>query len=140
MAWPYNTSPLTDGEKQARRQVLDFYARLAFVSSLLPAIAFLSLRLFHTIKSKVLGQSAAQKHGKYAQVPNSPLAKAQRLSPSGTFDSKLRIFRWWTRDKVHAFGYDWGHRDEWILAGTYSTWLLVLCVLGTGHGKAIPCS
>lgn len=134
MLWSYNTSALTPEEKDIRRHVLNFYARVAFFSSLLPALTFLVPRLYNLTLRLLRSSSSSVRHGKYTEVPNSPLAKAQRLTTAGSIATRLRIFQWWTQDNVRLFGHDLGHRDEWILGLSYSSWLLVLCVAGTGNG------
>jgi hypothetical protein len=130
MGWPYHFLELSQDEKHLRRQVLDRYGSYAQFSVLVPVALFLLYRLaLWTAKARI-GRRAA-----YDVIPNSPSLKVQRQSGLGAWTRQLRKIQWWLGEDVILFDQIYGQRDQWIGGFAWSSWLLLLCVLGTGHGK-----
>jgi hypothetical protein len=50
--------------------------------------------------------------------------------------ARWRALLWWLGDDIVFRGVSWGKRDEWLLGLVWTSWLLVLCVLGTGEGQS----
>ncbi|XP_044717228.1 ferric reductase like transmembrane component domain-containing protein [Hirsutella rhossiliensis] len=131
MGWPYDLSlSLSDDDKLVRRQTIDFYACVAHYSAIAPVLALLLLRLVR--RAAASGRDPRDGHGRYDEVPPSPLAKAHRRHPSGSLAARCRRLQWWMHDDVNLGGMYWGQRHEWILGLAWASWLLVLCVRDTG--------
>ena len=108
MGWPYHFVDLNDEQKDRRRQLLDHYARLAQLSCLAPLgiaqLAYASKRLL-------------------------PANVHPRRS-----NSLLRIWRKLACWLGRPIASGWGSRREWIIAGLWTAWLLILVVKDTGDG------
>lgn len=131
--WPFTFNlALSEVEKQARRDSLDNHALLAHFSAILPLFAALLVRLGLWLASKA---SSVSRGDGYAQVPRSPVVKAQRSGAIGGIVARWRLLLWWLGDDVFAFGQHWGKRDEWVFGLGWFAWLLVLCWVGTGKGE-----
>ncbi|KAL7797232.1 hypothetical protein V8C37DRAFT_370409 [Trichoderma ceciliae] len=137
MGWPYHFLTLSQDQVLLRRQTIDRYARIAHYSALAPAAIFLLLRLLLRAARPLLrlgGRGRDGGHrGQYAHVPGSPIVKAQRNGTFGTLATRWRALLWWLGDDAVFGGVSWGQRDEWLLGLVWTSWLLVLCVLGTGE-------
>ncbi|KAI0008233.1 metalloreductase Fre8 [Xylariaceae sp. FL0662B] len=130
MGWPYEFLTLNQAEKQARRQSLGRYAVYAQVSAIAPIFVFLLYRL----GSWLVG-TAIPRRGTYSAVPtvpDSPVLKQRRQSVAGSWASAVRKVAWWLGDDILFLGQSWGQRDEMIVGIGWATWLILLCVLGTG--------
>lgn len=138
MGWPYEfLTSLTDEEKLLRRQSLDLYACIAHYSALGIVLLFLIYRLLNKAVSRagLFNGSGADDHGQYAAVPASPVVKATRLAAARSVSSQWDKFVWWIGDDVYFAGANWGQRDEWALGAIWASWMMALCVMGTGKGK-----
>ncbi|QKD47219.1 uncharacterized protein FOBCDRAFT_283510 [Fusarium oxysporum Fo47] len=124
MGWPYEFLTLTDEEKHQRRLSLDYYAYIAHLSALVPALLFLVIRLINRVRK---GRNSG-----YLQVPGSPGVKANRQRWISRVMEKGPIVQWWLGEDVVFMGRHWGQRDEWVLGTAWTVWLLVLSVRGTG--------
>lgn len=137
MGWPYEfLTDLSSEEKQARRESISFYALVAHCSAFAPAVVCLVFRLGVALSDRIRGPAARAQQG-YRAVPGSPVAKARGATHLGDLEARWVRVAWWMGDPVSLFGVPCGHRDEWILGTAWTAWLLVLCVLGTGHGEHI---
>lgn len=132
--WPYEFLTLTDAEKALRRTSIDFYASLAFWSSLAPAVVICLVRLV----SVVYRRWTARSRGRYSQVPGSPAVKARRETWRGRARDGWRWGMWWMGGDVWVFGMGWGRREEWVGGSVWMGWLLILSVVGTGRGIIHP--
>lgn len=132
MAWPYEFRSLSDEEKELRRQSLAFYAAVAHLSAFAPPLASLLFRLVRNASSRL----GSRDGGSYEAVPGSPAVKSRRLSGLGGWSSRWARLAWWMGDDVYFRGRHWGQRDEWVVGLSWTAWLLVLCVLGTGSGMS----
>lgn len=131
MGWPYQFLSLDQAERHARREVLNRYAAYAQLSALLPVTLFLLCR----IASWARKSAAEGRRGSYGVIPNSPSLKVQRRTAWGAWSTQARKLGWWLRDDIYIFGRLYGQRDQWIFGSLWASWMLVLCVVGTGHGK-----
>lgn len=126
MAWPYHILDLSTEQKHLRRELLDRYGVYAQLSALVPILAFQLYRLWVWVYSERQRSRAA-----YSKVPSSPVGKYVRQSRSGAAMKRWRSLVWVLKGEV-AEG--WGSRGHWIAAGTWTIWLLFLCVHQTGDG------
>lgn len=135
MGWPYEFLTLSDQEKQLRRQSLDHYASIAHYSAFAPALIFLLCRLLSLVTRRASGGKSAAGAG-YEAVPGSPVVKAARRGSgiAGVEASWSKVV-WWMGDEVYFRGENWGQKGEWVMGVSWTVWLLVLCVLGTGKGN-----
>lgn len=138
MGWPYHFLTLSQEQILLRRHTIDYYASVAHYSALSPAVVFILLRLIQRAARPIRrlgGYDDIDDRGQYAHVPGTPTLKAQHNSTLGTLAARWRAVRWWFGDDVVFLGVSWGQRDEWLLGLGWMSWLLVLCVLGTGEGQ-----
>ncbi|KAK3376717.1 ferric reductase like transmembrane component [Lasiosphaeria ovina] len=123
MGWPYRFLDLTETEKHLRRLALDQYASYAQLSSLLP----LCLAILYRIIQQWDTKEGTSRQGV------SPLLRAQSQKADGVRASQVRKVQWWLGEEVLIFGSSWGQRDQWLVGLLWGSWLLLLCVLDTGH-------
>lgn len=141
MGWPYHFLTLSQEEVLLRRSTIDYYASVAHYSALAPAVVLILLRLIQRAARPIrrLGgyddDDDDDDRGQYAHVPGTPTLKARHNSTLGTLAARWRAVRWWFGDDVVLLGVSWGQRDEWLLGLGWMSWLLMLCVLGTGEGQ-----
>lgn len=140
MSWPYHFLTLSKEDVLVRRHTIDHYARIALFSALAPAIIAILVRLVLRAARPLLrlGRDGGGR-GRYSHIPGSPTVKAQRSSGLGALAARWRALMWWLGDDVVLGGVIWGQRDEWVLGLLWTSWLLVLCVLGTGEGESCLC-
>ncbi|KAF4976886.1 hypothetical protein FZEAL_6508 [Fusarium zealandicum] len=124
MGWPYEFITLSDEEKHQRRLSLEHYAYIAHLSALAPALVFIIARL--------IARVARARRGQYREVPGSPPAKAKQRRWISRIMAKWPVMLWWMGEDVYFLGSRWGQRDEWILGVSWTAWMVVLCVCGTG--------
>jgi hypothetical protein len=127
MVLGYDFVTLDDTEKSQRRLLLNHYAFVAQSSALIiPALC-----LFRLLFSKATRNSLDNER------PRSPSFNKQLVGKE-TWSSKARQRRdrsvWWMKRDVAP---DWGTRGQWVGAGIWMTWLLYLCVVNTGNGRAL---
>jgi hypothetical protein len=134
MGWPYQFITLTTEEKHVRSATLARYAGLAQLSAVLPIVLFLLYRLASWARKAVDGGRG----GSYGAVPNSPSLKSQRQTAWGVWRIRIGQLKWWLRGDVYIFGQLCGQRDQFLFGSLWAAWLLVLCVVETGHGKPPP--
>ncbi|KAF3068154.1 putative metalloreductase AIM14 [Trichoderma lentiforme] len=134
MGWPYHFLTLSKEDVLVRRHTIDHYAHIALFSALAPAIIAILVRLVLRAARPLLrlGRDGGDR-GRYSHIPGSPTVKAQRSSGFGALAARWRALMWWLGDDVVLGGVIWGQRDEWVLGLLWTSWLLVLCVLGTGE-------
>lgn len=120
---------LSDEQKDRRRQLLDRYALIAQLTMLIPLLitqlSFLFKRLWAPGSGRV-------KKERGSPLPANP--PSRRICPCLVTGRKVA---WWLDGPI-ARG--WGTRREWIVAGLWAAWLLVLVVKDTGDGmRAFDC-
>lgn len=132
MHYPYHFVALNDDQTARRRHLLDGYAQFAQLSILLvPLIFYLSrgIQLLLSKLSRQHGLQGAKEHG-------SPVvAKFNRPAASSSRNVLARL-RWALEDEVVE---GWGTRQEWLVAGMWAMWLLLLAVKDTGDGMYAIC-
>ncbi|KAI1333814.1 ferric reductase like transmembrane component [Xylariaceae sp. FL0016] len=131
MGWPYHFLSLSDDEIVARRQSLDLHARYGLLSALVP----LAIALLYQA-SLLVATRVTPKRGAYAAVPDSPRLKEKRLTVAGSWSITWRRTIWWLGDDIVFWGLNWGQWDQMIVAVTWTSWLVFLCVVGTGDDYA----
>lgn len=131
MGWPYHFLDLTPDEKNHRRELLGQYAFYSQLSVLIPILGYGIYRLCMWLFARKGAFDVA--YSALRQVPGS--TESTRQSKDVSFKVIARRWRsvqWWLNDEVAP---NWGMRGRWIAAIVWTLWLLVLCVLQTGHGK-----
>lgn len=120
---------LDDAQSARRRQILDRYGQIAQLSALIPLLAFpiiSAIRLaFRRAKAFV---GTVEKEHQSPQVSRFP---KHLKNPSNAWWSRLQ----WALDEQVVEG--WGTRREWLIAGLWTVWLLVLAMKDTGDGMSI---
>lgn len=129
MAWQF--LDITKSEKHARRLVLDRYAALGEISTLLPVLVLIVARFAYLVYQRVASQDPA-----YNAVPGSPAAKARRTGLTGSWRMTIRRVSWWLGDDVEFAGQNWGRCDQFAFGAVYTLWLLILCTVETGNDYA----
>ena len=129
MGWfGYSFVDLTKEQVHARRVVLDQYALIAQVSSIVVLLAFQLYFLASWLNRKVRG------HDEY-EVTSSPILKAEIEDNRGSLvhqiKQKTASARWWLGNEVAP---GWGTRSEYVGGAVWMLWLLVLCIKDTGEG------
>ena len=124
MAFPYHFVNLNDEQNLRRRQLLDGYGQFAQLSFLLlPLIYQLCLGMCLLI-SRIW--SASPQAGKEHQ---SPVVSSFQHPTRGYVRNLLARVRWFLDGELLE---GWNTRQEWLIAGLWTTWLLVLVFRNTG--------
>ena len=122
--YPYHFIDLDKEQLQRRRFLLDNYGQLAQASILLlPLIYQLSvgLRLLVTRFNRQIRYRPVKQH-------QSPVATRFRQNQSvGKVWSWQRL-QWWLQDEIAP---GWETRKEWLIAGSWTAWLLILIIKDT---------
>jgi len=132
MGWPYHLVDLTHEEKALRRVLLDRYGLYAQLSAFIPILGYQLYKLavwIHSERSRTAVQTVD-----YSEVPGSPTLKRHRGSTSGTAAANWRSLMWWLEGEIAP---GWGLRGQWIAGGSWTAWLLFLCVHRTGDGMSM---
>jgi len=137
MAWPYKFVALDPDGVALRRASLDRHAAYAQYSALLPLALFLVLRAGRWGARRIAGAGRRGGAGAYDSIPDSPALKSRRQSALGTWEASRRRGLWWLGDEIVIRGESWGERGQWAFGLGWFTWLIVLCVVGTGDGKSV---
>lgn len=128
MGLPYHFVSLDDAQTAHRRHLLDSYGQFAQLSALVPLVVF---GWFFTLRSALmqLQESRTRSARKERQSPQvSSFPKRSDTVSSGNLWGR---FDWALGDQVID---GWGTRREWIFAGLWTAWLLVLVFKDTGDG------
>jgi hypothetical protein len=117
---------LDDAQSARRRQLLDSYGQIAQISALIPLLALpitSGLRLAFR-RAKAFTRIAKKEH----QSPQVSKFPNHFKSPLNAWWSRLQ----WALDEQIVE--EWGTRREWLIAGLWTVWLLVLAMKDTGDG------
>jgi len=130
MGFIYSFVALDEAQLQHRRQLLDFYASIAqfFARILLLAIYVSNSLPFLSEKiSKLLP-------GRRAKERQSP--RKSRFEPpvASSWAVNWRRLSWYLDDDIIDGRDGWGTKREWVVAGVWTLWLLVLVFASTGNG------
>ncbi|CEO59178.1 hypothetical protein PMG11_03862 [Penicillium brasilianum] len=125
MGWPYRFLDLNPDEKSHRRELLAQYAFLSQTSVLIPITGYGIYRLCTWLFAG---------KGAYSALRPSPGSTESTRELKGVSFQVLarrwRSLQWWLNGEVAP---NWGLRGRWIAAIVWTSWLLVLCFLQTGH-------
>ena len=125
MAFPYHFVSLTEDQNERRRYLLDSYGQFAQLSVLLlPLIYQLSLGV--SLLLKRLGRSSGYQSLKEHQSPVVNRTQGKRSIP---ISWSWRRVSWYLDDEIAP---RWETRKEWLMAGLWAAWLLLLVVKDTG--------
>jgi hypothetical protein len=128
----YSFIDLSDDQKHARRDSLDFYAAGAQVSI---GIVLALIQIYYLC----IWVSSRFGKGDVEGRPSSPYAKHEEEIKRGFMKARAKnVWRrllWWMGDEV---GGGMGRKGEWALGAIWLGWLLCLCIIGTGEGKFCP--
>lgn len=126
MGFPYRfiTNP-DEAQIAHRRKLLDNYGQFAQLSALI--IPLFGFQLSFAIRFLVKKIRSGGKAGKARQSPRvASFAEATHGS-----SVLWRQFRWAMDEQIIQ---GWGTRVEWMIAGLWTLWLLLLVVKDTGDG------
>lgn len=127
MNHPYHFVALDAEQELRRRHLLDSYAQFAQLSILLlPLIyqLYLGIRLLAGRFRKPNDYQSVKEH-------QSPVA-SEFKQPAAGFPSNVWARLQWALDEEIVKG--WGTMQEWLVAGLWAIWLLMLAVKDTGDG------
>ncbi|OIW27026.1 hypothetical protein CONLIGDRAFT_621163 [Coniochaeta ligniaria NRRL 30616] len=133
MQWPYHIVKLSAAEKHERRVSLDHIGLYAQFSAILIISCFLLARLAQWIILKAT--ASTKRRADYDVVPTADTSTRRKATPSPRrwLSTKLQQCLWWLGDEAAIGRHRIGRRDEWIFGGIWTSWLLFLCVAGTGE-------
>lgn len=127
MGFHYHFVDLDDAQKARRRELLDSYGHLAQLSAIIfPLLLFQFFFLTRFIVRKL----QASRNGRLGKARQSPQLASFAESPKPAAVLWRRI-RWEMNEQVIQ---GWGTRAEWMIAGLWTMWLLLLVVRDTGDG------
>ena len=112
----------------SRRELLDRYGQIAQFSALFPLLAFPIYFALNNIVKKFKSYIVPpQKEHQSPQVSRFP---RKFKSPSSNWLSRVQ----WALDEQVIE--KWGTRRQWLVAGLWTLWLLVLATKDTGDGMS----
>ncbi|KAL2126353.1 hypothetical protein VTI74DRAFT_1132 [Chaetomium olivicolor] len=133
MGWLYQFIHADATLRHTRRVLLDRYALIAQASPLVLVLLVLVGRITRHIHRRWFSTST-NRDATYAAIPGSPSAKRPgKKIASSWVSASLRKALWWLDTPVEFAGWGLGRRDELILGGIWTTWLLFLCVNDAGN-------
>lgn len=115
---------------ERRRQLLDRYGQIAQLSALVP---LLLIYISFFLRS-FLNKSSISFFGSGRKAHQSPRVSTFRASTVGSWKVKWRHLNWALDDEMLQGWGGWGTRREWVIAGAWALWLLVLVVKDTADG------
>ena len=118
---------LSDEQKDRRRQLLDGHALFAQLSMLIP---LLIIQLSFVSKNLVAGLETSR-IAKVKKERGSPLPWNPQSRKIASILAIPRTVAWWLDGPI-VMG--WGSKREWIIAGLWASWLLILALRDTGDG------
>lgn len=126
----YSFISLDDQQLKRRRELLDRYGQIAQLSALVPLLVIYISFFSRYIISKYLSRlfHTAQKAHQSPRVPTFP------QSTAGSLKASWRRFNWALDDEVLKGWDGWGTKRQWVIAGLWALWLLLLVVSDTGNG------
>jgi hypothetical protein len=134
MGFIYSFVTLDEAQSQRRRQLLDLYASVAQFSALIPLLAvYIShylLFLSKRISKNLPGRRVKERQSPRVSRFKSPVASSWAI--------RLRRLSWYLDDDIFDGRDGWGTKREWLVAGVWTLWLLVLVFASTGNGKLEP--
>lgn len=124
MGFPYQFVNLNNEQDLRRRQLLDGYGQFAQLSILLLPLMYqlcLGMRLLIS-RNWSANPQAVKEH-------QSPVISSFKQPTRGYVRNPLARVRWYLDEE---FVEGWNTRQEWLIAGIWTTWLLVLVFKNTG--------
>ena len=133
MGYPYHFVSLNPEQETRRRELLNSYGQFAQLSILLlPLIYQLSLGLRLLVSRLWRGRSyGAVKGHQSPVVAGLKQGHGERDGVAGW--ARLR----WVMEEELVEG--WGTRGQWLAAGVWASWLVLLAVKDTGDGESCFC-
>ena len=133
MGFIYSFVSLDDEQLERRRQLLDFYARIAQFSALLPLLTIHISYYLRSLSTEIVA-SLLRRQQKEHQSPRVSRFKRPSASP---WVIRWRSLNWNLDDEVVEGWNGWGTKREWIVTGLWALWLLVLLIMSTGDGMLV---
>ncbi|KAK0280456.1 hypothetical protein LTR91_001332 [Friedmanniomyces endolithicus] len=131
MGWLYHFLDLSTEQRQQRRQSLDHHGNIAQVSILVPLL-LLQCHFFFAVWLHTRWRNQND-----LEVPSSPRVKGERSFRKTTSAKRItaiwRRLQWWCGGPCSILGAHLGTNGELVVAGLWTGWLTLLCLLQTGH-------
>lgn len=128
MEFPYRFVSLDEAQTAHRRKLLDSYGQFAQLSALIIPLFFCQSWFALRFIVKKVG---ASKNGHAGKARQSPQVASFAEATHGSSSNSWRRFRWAMDEQIIQ---GWGSRLEWMIAGLWTLWLLLLVVRDTGDG------
>lgn len=131
MDYPYHFVSLDEDQTQRRRHLLNSYGHFAQLSVLLlPLIYQLSLAI-----RLIIGRFQLLSSRKGLKDHQSPVVSRFKKPDASTSKASARKLSWFLDGEIVQ---GWGTRQEWLIAGLWTMWLLILVIKDTGDGALEP--
>lgn len=131
MQYPYHFVSLSPEQETRRRQLLNSYGQFAQLSILLLPLFYQLILGFHLLISRLWrGKGYGLVKGR-----RSPVVGGSRQGNGGRGGGWARL-RWAMGEEIFE---GWGRRGEWLAAGVWAGWLVLLAVRDTGDGESYFC-
>lgn len=127
MGWWYHIVNLEPDAKADRRKLLNQYGLYSQLSVLIPILAYQIYRLVLWLWARNQRPNA-----EYSAVAEPPVALRQKDSYFPGLSTRWKAAQWWLDGELTPY---LGSRKRWVVGGTWSLWMLILCFSQTGHGK-----
>ena len=128
MGYAYHFVALDEEQNTRRRHLLDSYGRFANLSILLiPLIYQLSYAVW-----VLLGRAVRNTPHQPAKEHQSPVVASFQKFPTPLSSKLWARLRWVLNDEIIE---GWGTVQEWLIVGSWATWLLMLAIRDTGDGR-----
>lgn len=132
MGFIHSFVKLDEGQLIRRRHLLDYYANVAQLSSLVALLAISLVRWSHLTSNNYLHLL-----GRREKERQSPRASRFPRSSATSSASIWKRFDWYLDDRIVDSSIGWGARREWLVACVWTFWLLGLVFVETGNGRLI---
>lgn len=127
MGFPYHFVALDAEQELHRRHLLDSYGQFAQLSILLVPLIY---QLFYGIRL-LAGRFKNTSNYQPVKEHQSPVASRFKRPAAGLPSNAWGRLHWALDEEVLE---GWGTRQDWLIAGLWAIWLVMLAVKDTGDG------
>lgn len=130
MGFIYSFVTLDQSQLDRRRELLDICATVAQISGL--ATLFL-INVIHHLRSSA-SQIVSYLSSRQQKERQSPVVSRFRRPRANPRIIWSRRINWWLDDALVRGWNGWGTKRQWMIAGIWTIWLLILVFVRTGDG------